>query len=80
MSSSNPMSDRPVVGEGDAISLKILTTAVHSGPQGDVTIHSSLEAQGHDIENALATTSVRSRIQLIATLLALFVGATLKSL
>jgi hypothetical protein len=80
MSSSNPSSDRPGVVNGDAISLTILTPSVHPGPQGEVTIHSSLEDRDHDIENASGSSSVRSRIQLIATLLALFVRAILKIL
>jgi len=75
MSSSNPTSDRPVVVDGDAISLTLLPPAVHRGPQGELTICSNLEAQDHGIENASGSSSVRSRFQLTATLLALFVRA-----
>jgi hypothetical protein len=80
MCSPNPTSERPVIVDEDAISLTIFTPAVHPGPQGEATIHSSLEAQDHGIENVSGSSSVRSRIQLIATLLALFVRATIKYL
>lgn len=78
MSTSDPSSERPVVADGDAINLIILKPAIHPEPQEETTIHSNLEAQGHDIENPSGSTSVRSRIQLTATLLALFVRAILK--
>lgn len=81
MPSSNPTSDpHPVVLDGNAISLRTITPAVHPGPRGEVTINSSLEAQDHGIENASGPSSVRSRIQLILTLLALSVRPTLETL
>ncbi|RDW79839.1 hypothetical protein BP6252_04477 [Coleophoma cylindrospora] len=80
MSSSNPTSDCHVVVDGDAISLIILPPAVHPSPQGELTIHSSLEARNHGIESASGSSSVRSRIQLTATLLALFLSLFLAAL
>jgi hypothetical protein len=79
MSLSDSILRNHVVVAENTISLANLTPAVHLGPQGEATIYSSLEAQDHGIKNASGSFSVRIRIQLIATLLALFVRATLKS-
>jgi hypothetical protein len=80
MSSSNPTSQCRVDVE-DAISLTILTPAVNpAGPQEEAMIQSSLETQTHGIEDASGSSSVRSRVQLILTLFALYVRATLECL
>jgi hypothetical protein len=75
MSLSNPTLQSSIVIDGDAISLAILTPAVHPGSQREGTIQSSHDDPENGIQHSSESSSVRSRMQLIATLLALFVRA-----
>ena len=73
MSSLISTSKHPVAVGKEVINLAMLTPVVQPSQQGVVTIQSSLEAQDHGSQNASRSSSVRSKIQLIATLLALSV-------
>lgn len=76
MSLKNPMTQTCVIAEDDAINNTISQPVANPRSQNAEFHRLNLEAQDHGTEYSSGSSYVRTGLQLIATLLALFVRTT----